>query len=70
MKSILISLGALWATALAAPAPRSHVLHERRDAGPEVFSDVRRLDGRTLLPMRIGLSQSNLHKGPDMLMEV
>jgi tripeptidyl-peptidase I len=70
MKSTLICLGAFLATALAAPAPRSHVLHERRDSLPKAFSDMRRLDGKTSLPMRIGLSQSNLHKGHDMLMEV
>jgi tripeptidyl-peptidase-1 len=70
MKSTLISLVALLATALGAPAPRSHVLHERRDFLSPAFSDVRRLDGKTSLPMRIGLSQSNLHKGHDMLMDV
>jgi len=57
---------------LAAPASSSHnyVVHERRDALPASWSEERRLDRSASLPMRIGLTQSNLDRGHDLLMEV
>lgn len=56
--------------ALASPAPRNYVVHERRDALPSVWVEESRLDKSAMLPMRIGLTQSNLDRGHDLLMEV
>lgn len=67
---------ALLGLAIAAPAPSHsspHVLHERRDInGLGEAKWVKRShvpQGREL-PVRIGLTQSNLHVGDDLLMEV
>lgn len=63
-------LGALIALAAAAAVPVNHVLHEKRDE-PSVFWVKRdRVAKDALLPMRIGLKQSNLHTLYDKLMEV
>ncbi|GKZ19826.1 tripeptidyl-peptidase sed1 [Aspergillus brasiliensis] len=56
--------------ALASPAPPNHVVHERREALPSVWVEESRLDKRALLPMRIGLTQSNLDRGHDLLMDM
>ncbi|KAF4551800.1 Pro-kumamolisin activation domain-containing protein 2 [Elsinoe fawcettii] len=57
-------------TALAAPAPSGHVLHEKRETSSGAWQKVDRLDKRAILPMRIGLTQSNLEQGHAKLMEV
>ncbi|KAF2223360.1 putative alkaline serine protease AorO [Elsinoe ampelina] len=57
-------------SALAAPAPSGHVVHERRETSPMAWNKIDRLDKRTILPMRIGLTQSNLDQGHSKLMEV
>lgn len=56
--------------ALAAPSPISrHVLHERRVESSQWIN--RGGAASTLrLPMRVGLTQSNLIEGHDMLMDV
>jgi tripeptidyl-peptidase-1 len=70
MKSSVILLS-LAVTALAAPAPsKRHVVHERRDALPRSWNEPRRVDGQTKLPVRIGLTQSNVDAGHDMLMDM
>jgi tripeptidyl-peptidase I len=53
----------------AAPAPIKHVLHEERQT-PSDWVKVARIESTAILPMRIGLTQSNLEKGHDFLMEV
>ena len=63
-------LAALAPLSYAAPGNSArHVLHERRE---ESSDWVKRgsLHRDALLPMRIGLPQSNLHRGHDWLMEV
>lgn len=67
MKSTLLVLGAA-AAALAVPTPHSYTVHERREFIPNTWVEEKRLDGSTLLPVRIGLTQSNLDKGHDLLM--
>ena len=67
------NLLSLFLTAVAAvPSPRSgYVLHEKRAF--ELDDDwvlSRRLDADQILPLRIGLAQSNLDKLEDMLMAV
>lgn len=47
-----------------------HVVHERRDSTPSGWSQGMKLHRRAFLPMRIGLTQSNLDISHDLLMEV
>jgi len=70
--SIFAVSAGLFAGVLAAPAPSSHVMHEKRNGGPSTWkrsSDVL-LDRSYILPMRIGLKQRNLDLGHDFLMDV
>ncbi|KAL5364711.1 peptidase S8/S53 domain-containing protein [Aspergillus floccosus] len=69
MRRSFLFLGAIAAGVLAAPAPSDYVVHERRDFLPAEWGAEKPLDGSTILPMRIGLSQSNLDRGHDLLME-
>ncbi|KAM7187718.1 Pro-kumamolisin, activation domain containing protein [Naviculisporaceae sp. PSN 640] len=51
--------------------PRTHVCHERHESGcPEGWIKGERVNASTLLPMRVGLRQSNLDKGHDLLMDI
>ena len=57
--------------AYVAAAPSTHyVIHEKRDAPMKRWVKREALQPRGLLPMRIGLTQSNLDEGHAMLMEV
>ncbi|KAG6829789.1 hypothetical protein H0H92_003444 [Tricholoma furcatifolium] len=60
------------AFSLAAPSPRdvTHVVHEKRAAEPIDWKIVRRLENNRVLPMRFGLTQQNLDRIDDMLMDV
>ena len=66
----LAVVGALAAQALAAPFQATHVLHERREHVPKAWTKRDRIDAAAELPVRIGMIQSNLDKGHDLLMEV
>jgi hypothetical protein len=55
---------------LAAPLTQNHVVHERRNAHPAGWTRRGELDNRAILHMRIALSQSNLDKGHEWLMDV
>lgn len=69
----LFSLGFLSALAtqvIAVPVVADHVVHERRDYVPEAWVKRHRLDPGAILPVRIGMTQQNLDKGYDMLLEV
>lgn len=55
---------------LASPTPDHYVLHEERHVLPRSWTEEKRLDKGSTLPMRIGLTQSNLDRGHDLLMEV
>ena len=57
---------------LAVPTPSdlSHVLHETRRRGLVDWEKVGRVDRDIILPVRIGLTQSNLDKGYQLLDEV
>lgn len=70
MKSSILLLGAVAAGVLAAPAPHDFQVHERRDNLPRHWIEGRRLDKKTTLPVRIGLTQTNLDQGHDFLMDV
>lgn len=70
MKSSILFLGAAAVGVLAVPAPYGHAVHERRDFIPTSWTEEGRLDASTLLPVRIGLTQSNLDYGHELLMEM
>lgn len=57
------------ASAAAAPS-LNHVLHEKRNKLPLGWGQGKELNGKSLLPMRIGLTQGNLEKAEEFLMEV
>ena len=69
MRLTLVTLGALLAYAIAAPST-NYVRHEKRDFLPPGWKKHEKPSSSTILPMRIGLTQSNLDKGYDYLMEV
>ncbi|KUJ15281.1 putative protease S8 tripeptidyl peptidase I [Mollisia scopiformis] len=49
-------------------SPTGHVLHEKRSVS--LSHKRQRVDGDSIVPVRIGLRQSNLHTGYERLMEV
>jgi tripeptidyl-peptidase-1 len=55
---------------LATPIAQPLVVHEKRSPVPAGWTRRDVLDRRAILPMRIGLTQGNLHKGHDWLMDV
>lgn len=63
-------IGLFAAEIAAAPLSSSHVVHERRDVVPKAWIKRDRIDGAIELPIRIGMTQSNLDKGHDLLLEV
>lgn len=64
-------VAAIAAIANAAPAPGAkHALHEKREVVSRDWTKGARVEKTAVLPMRIGLTQSNLEKGYDYLMEV
>ena len=66
LSTLLLSL-----STLARPSPRSnHVVHEKRAMEPRSWVKTRRLEADHILPMRFGMTQSNLHNLEDMLMAV
>lgn len=73
MRSTSISLlAALVAGVLALPATHhsAHVTHEKRDGLPPGWAQSHKLSSDAVLPMRVALSQSNLEKLEDYLMDV
>ena len=63
-------LAAIASFAVAAPAPVPHVLHEKRNSAPRTWAKRSRVDPTVVLPVRIGLRQSNLERGPALLDDV
>lgn len=64
-------LGAFAASAVALPTSTRYVVHEKR--GNEAsWSEISHAkpDKRITLPVRIGLTQSNLDQGHDILMDI
>jgi tripeptidyl-peptidase-1 len=66
----LVIVVAIAALSQAAPAPNKHVLHEKRQSPSSDWIRGARIEDNAILPMRIGLTQNNLEKGHDLLMEV
>ncbi|KAK7965840.1 uncharacterized protein PG986_000117 [Apiospora aurea] len=64
------SLLALAALTSASPASRRathHVTHEKRHQLPEGWTKREKVDGRAVLPLRIGLKQRNLDRADELL---
>lgn len=69
--STLTFLAAAVVGSLAAPAPFAHVSHEKRGTSySHGWSKRSKLGSEVKLPMRIGLTQSSLDIGHQLLMEV
>ncbi|KAH8703187.1 putative protease S8 tripeptidyl peptidase I [Talaromyces proteolyticus] len=66
----LAVVSALAALSVAAPSPARHILHEKRHRPSTDWVKTSRVESSAILPIRIGLMQTNLHNGPDYLMEV
>jgi tripeptidyl-peptidase-1 len=60
-------VAAIATLANAGPASVRHVLHEKREMPATDWVKGTRIEGNAVLPMRIGLSQTNLEKGYDYL---
>jgi tripeptidyl-peptidase-1 len=57
--------------ASAAPAPSTHVVHEKREVQHDKWTRrSEKLNRDALIPMSIGLTQRNLENGYDFLMDV
>lgn len=54
----------------AAPSAIKHVLHEKRAVESRDWIKGQRLENTAIVPMKIGLAQSNLDLGYDYLMDV
>ena len=65
-----ICFGAIALTTTAAPTYTSLVVHEKRQSKPLNWEKYSRVDRSVVLPVRIGLIQSNLDNGPALLDEV
>jgi tripeptidyl-peptidase-1 len=61
---------ALAASAMAVPTAHNNQVHERREFIPKSWTEGRKLDAKVTLPVRIGLTQSNLDRGHGLLMEL
>lgn len=66
----VVAVAAIATFSNAAPASIRHVMHEKRQNPYSDWVKVARIEGSAILPMRIGLTQSSLHEGHDLLMEV
>ena len=63
----LLAFGALCAAVPVQPS----ILHEKRNVGPySPWTKGARLEQEAILPMRVGLKQSNLEKAMEHLMEM
>jgi tripeptidyl-peptidase-1 len=59
------------AAVVSLAAPTQHYeLHERRDVIPSTWTEGEKLDGKVSMPVRIGLTQSNLDYGHELLMDL
>lgn len=61
---------ALFALTIGSPTPPTHVVHEKRHADPARWTKRDRVEPHKLLPMRVGLAQTNLDNAYEHLMSV
>ena len=69
-KTLVSGLALAAAIVNALPASSSHIVHERRDSLHPRWLKRDRVPSHKKLPMRIGLTQSNLDQAHDYLMDV
>jgi tripeptidyl-peptidase-1 len=71
MKFSLITVAAIFSLAHAAPSPSTWTTHEKRQnrSSAWVARDFE-VNTRTVIPLSIGLTQRNLEKGHEFLMDV
>lgn len=67
--SVIAAIAAL-VNAAPSPSPLNHVVHEKRDSIAVGWTKAARLEKKAIIPMRIGMTQTNLDKGYDFLMDV
>lgn len=60
---VLLATSSLAVFATARSAPSTHVLHERRGGSLKQWNKISKVDAEAVLPMRIGLVQSNIDNG-------
>jgi tripeptidyl-peptidase-1 len=70
MRFSILAVSALLTGSIAAPTAKRHVIHERRDRIPLNWTKSSKLNADSILPLRIGLTQSNLDKAEELLWEV
>lgn len=63
-------VAALSGSVFALPASTPHVVHEERNGARSDWAKGERIDKSAIMPVRIALAQTNLHRGHDMLMDV
>lgn len=70
--SIFVAAVACFTACLSAPTADNgrYVLHEKRDGAPHQWSKRSRAHPDEVLPIRIGLVQSNLHKAEEYMLDV
>jgi tripeptidyl-peptidase-1 len=70
--SIFVATAACFTACLAAPTADNHsfVLHEKRNGAPHQWTKRTRAYAEEILPVRIGLVQSNLHKAEEYILDV
>jgi tripeptidyl-peptidase-1 len=70
MRFTLVTVATLVAAgALAVATPDNHVIHEAREP-VQGWRKASKLEKDVPLPVRIGLTQSNLHRAHELLMDV
>ena len=70
MTLLFTVLASLLACTYASPTSGAHILHEKRETRSSSWSLARRAAADTLLPVRVGLKQSNVDKLYERVMEV
>ena len=70
MRLNAIAVVAFAACSCAAPHAATHAIHEKRDYTPSNWLKHDRVSAAAIIPVRVGLTQSNLEKGYDFLMDV
>lgn len=68
-RALLAAVAAL-SIAQAAPTTSTHSLHQKRSPGSSQWIRRSRVEESALLPMRIALTQRDLHKGYSLVMDV
>ena len=71
MRFLIISVCGLAAGVAAAPTSKGkHVVHERRGLAPTRWENLGKVNGEMLIPLKIALTQNNLDKAEEYLMDV